>query len=268
MQRRVPRISNHHGDSKRENHLPSARAVLDAHPEIGIVEIDFICHNEQYVSMHEYTALGLLEGSHLADWINLVVCQRGLMLWIDLKPKWDLVSMLCDTSDAEALCLMNHLENLRFAHLSRPVCARDLRHSLLLASQDYALANALRRFNSLLPEDRRWCIGEDVPFLGSYILQLALPYGWQATLNEAVRNRFAAYDFAHATVVSIDALFFDYDVGLLGEFIRGNASLRSETWIILYSFDRERLPQPITLEGYPHIITQYNHSCLRDVIHI
>lgn len=269
--RRLPRISNHHGDSQRENHLPSARAVLEAHPEIDIVEIDFVCHNEQYISMHDYTALGLLEGSHLTEWIDLVVVQRGLMLWVDLKPRWDLVSMLCDTSEAETLCLMRYLDALRNSHLTR-MPPRDIRHSVLLASQDYTLSRALGRFNSLLPPDRRWCISEDVPFVGSYILQWVLPYGWQNTLNEAVRRRFAAYDFSHATVVSIDALFFEYDVALLGEFIRGNATLRPETWIILYSFDREKQAHPITLDGYPHIITQYNHSCLRggggDVIHI
>ncbi len=267
---RLPRISNHHGDSHRENHLPSARAVIEAHPEIDIVEIDFVSHNGQYVSMHDYSVLGLLEGSLLIDWVELVVVQHARMLWIDVKPKWDIVSILCDTAEAETVSLMRHLDQLRVIYMARQQ-PRDLRHSVFLASQDATMSHALRRFNSLLPQERRWCISEDVPFLGTYILQRVLSYGWQDTLNRAVQERFAHYDFSHATVVSIDALFFDYNVTAMCEFIRANGTLRPETWIILYSFERSQLPEPVTLEGYPHIITQYNHSCLgggAGVIHI
>jgi hypothetical protein len=255
--KRRPLISNHHGDYDRQNQLEAGRDILDAYTDIDIVEIDFIlCPNGQLVSMHDFSAQAVLDGATLKRWIELVVVERRLILWIDLKPKWDFVSLVCDTSRHEARTVMLHLVALR-RHFLASEHALDILPHVMMASQDLTLTHQLRRYNARLLEEDRWLISEDLPFLGSYVLQRLLPVSWHHLLKTHVQALFAQYDFSHASVVSLDLYFFDDDLEKLGRAVRANRTLDPEqTLLILYNFE---LSQPlVTLPGY-HVVTQYNH---------
>ena len=249
-----PRVSNHHGALENQNNLASARLILDTYADIDIMEIDFICHRGDLISMHDYTATGVINGSRLFDWIQMVVVEYGHTLWIDLKPKWDLVSLFCETAPYETHLLMSLLVHYRSHFLTHH--GVDIVTRLMIATQDDTLAHALHTANESGAPPDRWIVSRDVPFLWSYVARALLPLSTYDWINRQTLREFQHYDFSHSLIISLDMAFFEYDTARLVAFIRENGTIRRDAMLILYSFPLSQAP--IVVGDY-HVVMQYDH---------
>lgn len=244
------RIAAHHGDSRNQNNLEAARRVLETHPEIDIMEIDFILYCKELISSHDYTAEGVLNGSPLRDWIEMVVIQYGKTLWIDVKPLIALSALFWSIAEEVTACLYTILaEQALYAKQSHNI---TLRNYLFITSQDPAIKLELETRNK-----EGWLIAIDVPAMRSYIWQALLPPGLQEWLNDSIYNALTRnYDFSRDSIVAIDKTFFDGNLKRLFRFIE-TSNIQPGTTIILYTFDGD-MP-PLKSDQY-HIVTQYDYT--------
>ena len=243
----VTAISCHHGDSEAQNNLIAARGIIQRHPEINIMEIDFVLYGKELISSHDYTSDGIIKGSSLIEWIELVIIQHGRMLWVDLKPQELGLGTFFEswsTAKEEARVLFDLLREAR----SRYVI--DIKDYVMVTSQDPAITKEIERGNS-----DGWRIVADIPHLKSYIWQYILPIGMHEGLNDWVFEEFVHhYDFSRHSVVAIDKTFFGHSLKRVFSFIR-RTNIREGTTIILYTFKRG---DPVVRSSRYHIVMQYD----------
>lgn len=255
---KIPLISNHHGDINNENNLKAAKEILRQNiDDINIMEIDFIQYNGEFVSTHDETCEGILNGSLLEKWIDFLVIENHKILWIDLKPKGTWVSFLFQSSLFEVNLLLNKLKYLRKYYKQNNNI--DIKNYIMIGSQDPKVRKEMQRLNILERymggNESEWLIIIDIPNVNAYITQWCLPYCFQYKLDIYVYNRFMSYDFSKSPLIAIDMTFFENDVDHVFEFIKNNKTIKHNSFIILYSFKRSH--PPVHLENY-HIIMQYN----------
>lgn len=248
---RTSRISCHHGDSHNQNNLPAAVNIMRAYGEIDVIEIDFVHYGDDIISSHDYTALNILRGAPLLEWIATVVVAAQRVLWIDLKPRLDLIEVLLpgtNYAEKEALCLFARLKEATSLYGASVIMPR-----IIVSSQDPVIVDEVGRHNI-----DGWQTLADIPLLSSYIWQEILPFGLQPWLNDSVESHFREhYDFTHHNTVAIDCGFFERNVSRVLRFVEA-CRLLPDTILILYNV-RNSEP-PIEHPRYTNIITQYDFS--------
>jgi hypothetical protein len=244
----VPRISCHHGDIRRPNSLTQARAILDQHPEIDIMEIDFVAWHGELLSAHDYTHESVATGSPLSQWVAFVVVESRRILWFDLKARLDAKAWLCDCAYAIALLCAATLT----AALERHAQELDLRQYMILTCQDRELKGYLQRLCGC----QGWLFADDLPFVDSYIWQWLLPQPFQWLVNRHVQALIAHYDLSAGRIVSIDLSFFEHNLDLLQACLR-LSSVRGDALLILYNFPLSQAP--IKIPGY-RVVMQYDYT--------
>ena len=252
----LPKIACHHGDYHHQNNLKYGEKILKKYDnEIDLMEIDFIfyepCNN--FVSSHDYTTNSILRGSFIKDWIELVIHRYKKILWIDLKPHLDIMSLISlqNHYPYEAYIFFNVLNEIR-AHYLRHHNGFDIKEYILITSQDMSFKDELLMINTY-----KWDIIMDIPYLPHYLWQSILPNDTQYILNNYVYNYFSSYDFSQCSFISIDLTFFNNNVDKVKHFIKNNRTIREDkTFIILYNF--QRYTKPIHMHNY-RIITMYDY---------
>ncbi len=273
LENKYPRISCHHGSVMLPNNLSVARSIVEKHDNIDILEIDFIVYNENLISSHDFDSSSVLNGSPLKDWIDFVIIEKGLILWIDLKVRLDVWAWIWDHSSYTAHFFFDSLQSLRQYYIETHNI--DIRRFIMLTCQDYdtrcrieyELLHDQRKEIAIIMNHQpssgsaspilppRWLLVYDLPFNISYILQYILPKECYSMINTYVYNHFVRYDFSQSTIISIDLSFFDDNINKIYKFIR-ESNIKEETKIILYNFPLNK--EPIKLEGYD-IIMQYDY---------
>jgi hypothetical protein len=218
----------HHGASHRPNHLSSACEVLRKHPEIEIVEIDFVTVSGVVLSAHDYSDESIDQGSPLSEWVEQVVISQRRILWLDLKENLSLLSTPFDCT-----LLSTTLTQLFTQHKG------DLQHRLLLSSQSVELANRLHPIRR-----EGWSLLMDVPSAMHYVRDY-LPLCTQEFINQAALEQLRDIDLRREMWLAVDVSFFA-SVESLSAVLRSNTTLSpANTRIILYT-----APQPLTVDGY------------------
>lgn len=246
---RTSRISCHHGDSRNQNNLPAALAVMQEFGEIDVMEIDFVHYGDDLISSHDYTAINIIRGAPLLEWITAVVVDAQRILWIDLKPRLDPIDMLLrNSAEKEAQCLF-----ARLADAAALFGAPNIMPRIIISSQDPVIVHEVARHN-----EAGWHTLVDLPLLSSYIWQEILPFGLQAWLNDSVEEQLREhYDFGGHDTVAIDCGFFERDISRVLRFVEA-CRLLPDTTLILYNV---RQSEPLIEHPlYNNIITQYDFS--------
>lgn len=241
----IPRVSCHHGDSRDQNNLVSARRILHENPEIDIMEIDFVFYNNDLVSSHDYSAHGILHGSSLREWIEMVILRHKKILWIDMKPDLSIGSFLWPSVKEEVSCLFTILRSFK----------RDIDNSLIITSQDPAITEEIA---GNTPVDIKWRqTAADIPNLSSYFWQFILSPGLQGWNDDSVYKYFAnEYDFSPYSIVAIDKSFFGHNIDRVIRFIT-ESNIGQGTTVILYNFKKGA---PVIRSEYCNIVMQYDYS--------
>ena len=252
-----PLISCHHGNVTQPNNIAAARQIIEKYQDIDIVEIDFIVVDKHVVSSHDYDANSLLKGSPLHEWIDYIIIERNLILWIDLKVRLDVMAYIYDYSVYTASFFMNTLNDIRSYYLENK--GIDIMQYTMITCQDKDTRWQLeQKLHTPTTHEGgiQWLLVYDIPFNTSYIVQYLTPKELQYLVNNYVYNRFMCYDFSASPIISLDLSFFDNDLDKMARFIYENTTIQHGTMIVIYNFPLTQ--KRLTLENY-HIIMQYDY---------
>lgn len=227
-------VSAHHGCANRENQLLPTLNLLHQHPEIGMIEIDFVYHNKQFISSHDYSEENISLGSTLEEWIVAMI-PLGKILWIDIK---DTIASIpsADFIRFNVAKFYKHLERLEDKH-------PDLKHYILLSCQYINVLNRLVEMN------HGYTIIHDVPGDYAYILYELFPL---SMIKSYVHYRMMKYLKDKSGIVCIDHIFFE-SFEELYEFILN----LTQKVIVVYSYETFDSGKH-TIPG-KHVIYQYNY---------
>ena len=228
------KISCHHGDIKAENQLLNAISIIHQHPDIDILEIDFVCINGEYVSSHDYDEESISKGSTLEKWVQLII-KRGKILWIDLKDnlKSLVIPML---SQIDVPLLLDILGKLATKH-------KNLTDYLIIGCQyDHVYKQLITQHT--------YTIIRDLPLVDMYVLDKVCIFGG---VSEFIINNIKEH--IQNDVIALDRKFFATNqdiVNLIETTMVGFA-----VTFIIYNF--EKYEDPIVVPN-KHIIHQYNYQ--------
>lgn len=205
-------ISCHHGSQKLENNLPTTIDILKKHKEIDIIEIDFVFHDNQYISAHDLDHLE--HGSSLELWIDEIM-KRDKILWIDLKDtQLSFFINSYTTIDVERLFEILHELHLKY---------KSLAQHILIGCQ------FIHVYEKLIQQDT-FAIIQDLPRDKMYVLDAITPNQYITSLSDVVKT--SILEDHHHDIIAIDKKFFTSEI-LLSLLTDIDAKI-----IILYNFQQ------------------------------
>lgn len=226
--------SAHHGFINHENQLDPIPKLFNTYPNIGLVEVDFVYHNGDFISSHDETDENMKKGSSLEKWIDCII-HNNKILWLDIKDSdLSFISEYFSVFDVDAFYqYLNRLEQKYY----------NLKNYILIGCQ-YTYV-----YNQLISKNTGYNIIHDNPQDEAYILNKFLPL---CLIKSYVHNGILEDLVGTTGIVCLDHTFFD-DVRELNNFI----SNLPHKVIIVYSYElsEEKLPQ---VPG-KHIIHQFNY---------
>jgi hypothetical protein len=224
------KISCHHGSQKLENNLHLSIDVLKKHKEIDIIEIDFVFHDNQYISAHDLDHLE--HGSSLELWIDEIMA-RDKILWIDLK-------------DTQLSFFINSYTSINVERLFEILTKLHLKYKFL---HRHILIGCqfIHVYEKLIQQDI-FTIIQDLPRDKMYVLDAITPNQYITSLSDVVKT--SIIEDHHHDIIAIDKKFFtaDYLLSLLTQI---DAKI-----IILYNF---QLDDEIPYVENKKIIYQYDY---------
>jgi hypothetical protein len=183
------KLSAHHGCCSKPNNLILTLDLLERHPEIDMVEIDFICHHQNYISAHDYDDDTINHGSTLEEWVKyMMVCKK--ILWIDLKDHP--ISLISSTLSKLDIDILN--QKLQSLLNQYP----DMREYVIVSCQyrHINLSNCPCLVIRDLPWDRYYLIKAVVPDI--FINQMM-----ESQMTELI-------DECDTDAIALDASYFSY----------------------------------------------------------
>ena len=232
----VINTSAHHGCINHDNELLPALILLDDNPGIGMVEIDFVYHNNTFISSHDYTYENMMKGSSLDEWIDNII-PLGKIIWIDIKDK--IVSIpFSELITVDVAKLYEYLDELKIKY-------PNLNDHILLSCQYVNVQAELVRLNT------GYTIVHDVPWDYAYVLKEIMPL---SVIKAYIHDNMIKYLKEKSGIVCIDQTFFETSTELY-DFVM---KLKQKT-IILYSYEKDDDIIDTSFK-FPdkHIIYQYN----------
>jgi hypothetical protein len=227
--------SAHHGYINFENQLAPTLELLTEHPEIHIVEIDFIYHDGNFISSHDYSDENIALGSTIEEWVRCII-NTDKTLWIDVKDSffsiWSKKFIKFDT-----IAFYEHLSRLE---LEFP----KLKNHILIGCQ------YKHTYKRLVKHNTGHRIIHDTPPDYAYVLNKVFGLSLiKSSIHNIILDELNGVD----GIVCLDRTFFD-NTNELNIFIQ---SLTNSV-IIIYSYDLTDFDLP-NVEG-KHIIYQYNYT--------
>lgn len=230
-------ISSHHGTIKCVNKLLPTLELLSQHPEIDMVEIDFVYNGKYYISAHDYNTNTIACGSTLHMWVDAMLLHQKI-LWIDLK-------------DDNTSILVQHASKLNIDVLLSELWKLDsiynnFKKHVIISCQYHNIYDQLVNYSPCL-------VIKDCPMDKMYVLEAVLPKSiiYSNYIQTYIQECMYVY-IKDSEIIAIDVDFFE-NRHILETFIR---RLKVGTSIILYNYDIG--DQIISVDGY-HIIMQYNY---------
>jgi hypothetical protein len=250
---KVPLISSHHGDYRRENNLVAAVRVAEIFEEIDIYEIDFVSVGKRVISSHDYEEEAIANGSPVEEWIREFVVKRGKILWLDVKENLTLL-MNCGYGKFGVRALFHRLETEWKEAANRPQNPVDIRTRIWIGCQDVSLRERLFEYN------QRRCGGRwhqilDMPTTTAYILQRITPPCFTSLLCEYVCRESRESDYRDFDLLSVDRSFFPGRKAMKAFIL--SLELRPDVLVVLNSFGRNQ--KPIILPNH-RIAMQYDYT--------
>ena len=185
------KISCHHGPSHSHNELIPTIKLLENQNEIDIIEIDFIYHNNQFISSHDYNKKLIKKGSELRIWIKHII-QLNKILWIDLK---DCTSSIFfkQTSQCDVIALFNQLNEIELNE-------KHLKNHIIIGCQYTHI------YNQLILNNNGYTIIQDLPHDQSYIFDQFIPI--KSIVNRITSDIMKTININN-DIIAIDKSFFD-----------------------------------------------------------
>jgi len=162
--------SCHHGSQKLENNLLATIQVLNQYTNIDIIEIDFIFHNNEYISAHDVEQVKY--GSKLVEWVDEIM-KRDKILWLDLKDT-QLSFFINSYSSLNVDILFNILNNLNKKY-------KFLTQHILIGCQ------YIHVYEQLIKQSK-FTIIRDLPRDKIYVLDAITPNQYLTNLEDIVYN--------------------------------------------------------------------------------
>lgn len=215
------KYSSHHGV---DNQLQETMKLLDQNPNIDMLEIDFVCINDEYISSHDYSDENVSKGSKLEDWVNEIV-KRNKVLWLDLKD--ETVSIFFNLSKLNMTALGVKL----FQLYSKYPQVLDL----VMVGCQYSYA-----YNNLISMNLPFKIVNDLPKDTAYVADYVSANISQWLAGESVK-------IVNDDIVALDRKFFPDLKKVVDE-------LKAET-IIIYNYEPE---EEFVIETKKHVIYQFS----------
>ena len=229
------KISCHHGVSRFENQLTPVINLFNIHPQIDILEIDFVYYDKTYISSHDYELCNIVNGNPLSEWIHFIM-KMNKILWIDLKD--DNLSILNDTySKIKLKALFHELSELQQKY-------NGLQDHVIIGCQYSHI------YKKLLQIKTDFVIIRDLPEDVSYVIDACTPDFLKEITNYVNQSLMDLTHNNKSGITAIDKSFFDSFTNL-EEFIE---KLKTDV-VIVYNFD---LCDNYQLKSDKHIIYQYN----------
>lgn len=227
-------ISAHHGCINHENQLVPTLELFSKHPEIGLVEIDFIYHNGKFISSHDHEENNIKQGSTLKKWAKHII-RLDKIMWIDIK----------DTTLSIVSEHFSQFDVKRFYQhlLELEKLFPTIRKHLLLSCQ------YTKTYENVVAFNPGFTIIHDMPQDYSYVLDTIMPL---ALIKKFVHNTTLFQLEGVNNIICLDKIFFT-DSRELSKFIE---QLASKT-IIVYSYELSEIDLPVVKDK--HIIYQYNY---------
>ncbi len=227
--------SAHHGFINYENQLDPIALLFETYPSIGIIEIDFVHTNNNFISSHDYSEENISKGSKLEQWVDSIMTHNK-MLWIDIKD--DNLSMISDQfSLFDVQAFYQCLQSLEAKY-------SNLKRHLLIGCQ------YTNTYNRLVANNIGYNIVHDQPQYMSYVLYDIFPL----CMIKSWIHKWILEDLQGTTgTVCLDRTFFSY-TNEINEFI---SKLHHQT-IIVYSYNLNETNLP-SVPG-KNIILQFNYE--------
>jgi hypothetical protein len=236
--------------------------VLQQYPEIAVIEIDFVllCDGEEpeLLASHDYEPGSLVRATPLKAWIEMVVLQQKRLLWLDLKTRLSLWTLMSEPRSRLDVPLLLGLLNQLQRHF-RKHCNYDIRKQLLLGCQDEQVYRLLCELNA--QQSHAWRLLLDLPFADSYIHKKMMP---DALANEWMQETYRLYAYAETLessgsegrrYICLDTSFFE-STDAVKDFIQ-RSTLPRHSVLVLYSYPRTA--PALSVPGYT-ILMQYDYT--------
>lgn len=222
-------ISCHHGIINKENQLEPVKQLLSKPNDIDMIEIDFVCVNNNYISSHDYDQDQIKLGSTLDEWVDLIMLYDKI-LWIDLKDNFS--SLFLWTSQLNIQLLINKLNKLRLKY-------HHLNDHILLGCQYMNGYHQLRDYHG------DYTLITDLPHTTLYVIDYITPWFLKPTLNDIINKFIDIND----NIIAIDKSFYNHLDDLISLINKSSCQ-----YVILYNFEQGDII-PIC---HKNLIIQYN----------
>jgi hypothetical protein len=228
-------ISCHHGKITKENQLYEAINIIKNNTEIDIIEIDFVCVNDEFISSHDYNDDMIKHGSILENWIHFIMLYNKI-LWIDLK---DIIpSILINYSYINVELLYNKLNNMKKIY-------PNLNNHIIIGCQFQ------HGYNNLIKNNNNdYLIIKDTPSCSIYLIDFFTPACLKYILNDIAVD-YIVKELNDEKYVAIDKRFINNTKTLIDIIDKIDALV-----IIIYNYARD---ESILNIKNKHIIYQYNY---------
>lgn len=239
-------ISAHHGYIDCENELGPTITLLNKHPEINMIEIDFVYINEKFISSHDYDDDSISRGTEMSIWFDNFI-KLGIIIWIDIKESnWSILSDKFSKFDVNKFYLQLELQRKKF--LQQNII---LENQILISCQYDNIKEKL----FILNNNNTYLLAHDLPLVDSYIAQTVAPSFFDEKINYMVQESmqdFINYSTTNLYIVCLDITFFNSIDDLIAFINKINVSI-----VILYSME---ISDSILISGSDkQFIYQYNY---------
>ena len=242
------KISAHHGLHTRENELIPALNLLIKHPEIDMLEIDFVYDNGKFISAHDYEDETIALGSELCEWFNEVIPLHK-MIWIDIKDSgWSILSENFSKFDLDIFFTLLRTEKNKFFDIGI-----QLENYIIISCQYDHLLDKIFSINN-----NEFLLAYDLPHVSSYVAKTITP----ACMDNIVDHFSQEYSEkilndvtnGKCNIICLDMSFFM----CVNDLIMLLNKVNNVSVVIIYSLE---LSDKITLSvPGKHIIVQYNFN--------
>ena len=223
------RKSCHHGKSGYENQLLPVLSLLN---DFDMIEVDFVCYQNQYISSHDYDLSNIEKGSTLEEWVELVM-NHDKILWIDLKDETSSV-FIPQMSELNMDRLFDLLDTLHETW-------DKLHKHIIIGCQYHQVYEYLTSFT------HPFTILRDLPKDQMYVMDMIAPDYFKEMTHQMIIDQ-TKLEVGKAKMVAIDIQFFN-ETQLL-DFI----DICYASTIILYN-----CPPNYMLQHHKHLIHQYDY---------
>lgn len=193
------KISAHHGCINRENELEPAIELLKLHPEIDMIEIDFVYSDGKFISAHDYEPETIAKGSELSKWLDAIIPLEKI-IWIDIKDSnWSILSGELCVFDTDKFFDLMHIEKERFAQKQI-----SLENYVLIGSQYECTRNKL-----CLSNNDNFQILCDMPLDYAYVAKTIIPSSMASIIDYFIQKCIANDTQGIPQIICLDTKFFE-----------------------------------------------------------